>query len=265
MGRVTVWKGLPAAQKIKCEISQMPAVKRKRAKAKDSAVAKYVKDLGSNDRNTRLEAVDSVKKFLQTKRDIDELELHKICLGLFYAMWSCDRPRTQQALATDLADMFLVVHESYYYEFVQAFWAILAKEYEKIDRFRIDKFYMLMRRVVHASLTRLKNSDWDEEEVHKFNKAMAKTAMNADDARVPNGLRFHVQDVYADEVERVLRAGLKEGEEPDVESVPMQLLFTDIYSMAQNGYAKFFCQRVERDILSDGRLAEWGLVAPERK
>lgn len=222
---------------------------------------KYVKDLGSNDRQKRLDAVEAVNKFLQTKRnDIDDIELQKLCVGLFYAMWACDRPRTQQAMAADMASMFLVVHESYYYRFVEAFWAILAKQWEKVDRYRIDKFYMLMRRVIYSSILRLKQANWDEDEVKKFNEAMSKTAMNAEDARVPNGIRFHVQDVYCDEVERVLKEGVAEDEEPDLTEVPMALLFANIYSMAQKGYAKFFRQRVEKDILSDERLIQWGVV-----
>jgi hypothetical protein len=50
--------------------------------------------------------------------------------------WMSDRPRTQQRLANDLADLVAVCHDSNRVAFLRAFWATMAKNWTKIDVLR---------------------------------------------------------------------------------------------------------------------------------
>jgi ribosomal RNA-processing protein 1 len=79
---------------------------------------------------------------------VDVLKLWK---GLFYALWMCDRPLPQQALCAELADLvFILPSRAAVVTWLRGFWATLAREWTGIDVLRLDKFLLLVRRVVGA-------------------------------------------------------------------------------------------------------------------
>lgn len=83
-------------------------------------------------------------------------------------MWMCDRPLPQQALAQDLADLIYVLpdkNEKAVVAWLRGFWAIMAREWTGIDVLRMDKFLLLVRRVLGASLGWMKNREEKKEEV----------------------------------------------------------------------------------------------------
>lgn len=150
-------------------------------------------------------ALKSLGVFLQTPKEIPSLELLKLWRALFYSMWFCDRPLTQQALADDLANLVTTISPINFATFLDAFWVIMAREWEGLDRYRLDKFYLLLRRYFAATLRRLKAQNWDEDWVDDFLKLMEHIPLNLDETKVPNGIRFHIFDIFLDEFERVMK------------------------------------------------------------
>lgn len=116
-----------------------------------------------------------------------------------------DRPLIQQKLADDLANLLAIVEPINYSAFLDAFWTIMAREWEGLDRYRLDKFYLLLRRYVAASLRKLKAEDWDEDWVDDLVAILRHVPLNLHDVKVPNGIRFHVFDIILDEFERVMK------------------------------------------------------------
>lgn len=143
--------------------------------------------------------------FLQTSKEIPSFELLKLWRALFYSVWLCDRPLTQQALTDDLANILIKIHSINFSTFLDAFWVIMAREWEGLDRYRLDKFYLLIRRYFAASLRRLKNQNWDDDWTDDFLKLMEHIPLNLDNIKVPNGIRFHIFDIFLDEFERVMK------------------------------------------------------------
>jgi ribosomal RNA-processing protein 1 len=72
----------------------------------------------------------------------------------------CDRPLPQQALAQDLADLIYVLPDkgdgAVVVAWLRGFWATMAREWTGIDVLRLDKFLLLVRRVLGASLAWMK-------------------------------------------------------------------------------------------------------------
>lgn len=226
----------------------------------------FVKKLAANDRPTRDAALESLKKFLRAKRAFDDLELQKLCKGLFFSMWFSDRPRTQQRLADDLASLLAVVHEDNFIPLLSAFWAIIAREWDGIDQHRIDKFYLLLRRYVAAGLRRLRDNDWDDNLVAQYNQAMAKVPLNPDSLKVPNAIRLHLFDIYVDELERVLKEKSSSSEdEIDVDGVPFDALLEPARTIAAKHPNKTIRQKAQQYILDDSRLIQWGAVEASEK
>lgn len=109
-----------------------------------------------------------------------------------------DRPAPQQRLAADLAVLAdSLPRASCRPVWFAAFWDVMGQQWPHIDKLRLDKFLLLVRRVFAAQVRYARTEDdvaaglgeWPFEE-------------GGDLRRVPLGLRLHVLDVWVDELER---------------------------------------------------------------
>jgi ribosomal RNA-processing protein 1 len=90
---------------------------------------------------------------------LDALKLWK---GLFYALWMCDRALPQQALCAELADLVqLLPRDAAAQTWLRAFWATMAREWTGIDVLRMEKFLLLVRRVVGAGFKWMRKGGGD--------------------------------------------------------------------------------------------------------
>ncbi|KAB5572756.1 nucleolar protein,Nop52-domain-containing protein [Coniochaeta sp. 2T2.1] len=124
----------------------------------------FIKNLASSDRKLRTKSLESLRNFLSARQvasSLSTLDILKLWKGLFYALWMCDRPLPQQALAQDLADLIYVLPENnnkteVVETWLRGFWATMAREWTGIDVLRLEKFLLLVRRVLGASLAWMK-------------------------------------------------------------------------------------------------------------
>jgi ribosomal RNA-processing protein 1 len=127
-------------------------------------------------------------------------------------MWMCDRPLPQQALASSLASLVLSLPKNKIVGFYRGFWEIMKKEWERIDVLRMEKFLLLVRRYVAAGLEVVRDN-WTGEDGEGENENVGEGVLRVvedipwrvgeGEMRVPNGMKFHVVDVWVDELERV--------------------------------------------------------------
>lgn len=83
-----------------------------------------------------------------------------------------DRPRTQQRLAVDLADLLTPMEETNFVPFLEAFWITMVREWNGVDVLRMDKFLLLVRTYLASSFRYLRARKWDEDLVEKVVKVM---------------------------------------------------------------------------------------------
>lgn len=237
------------------DIQQTPFVKQLAANGKSWTsslqtprnVLKAIDKTPLLDRPTRDAALQSLRTYLSGARPLAPLDLLKIWKGLFYCMWMCDRPRPQQALASDLASLITILPPSTVIPFLRAFWQTMAREWTNIDVLRMEKFLLLTRRVIGATFAYLESKRWEgalvDEHLHLFEEL----PLNAMDAKLPNGMRYHVIDVYVDELERV---GVLETE---LESVPLDTLLKPLRQLWKDSPTKAVRQKC-KEVLADERL-----------
>lgn len=246
-----------------------------------STSSSFVKKLASNDRPTRDAAFDSLKKYLASKLtagNLSLLEYEKLWKGLYYSMWFCDRPLPQQRLAEKLGELFSkVIPQSQFTRFVEAFWVVMIKEWPSIDQWRIDKFYMLIRRVVRHCFIQLRSSNWDEKLVEEYNLVLKKLVLSGDKS-ISVALPYHLCDIYVEEIEVVIFDELKEeGDEIDEDNIeeyqaffakklavvsetPILSLLTPFEELSQSALLKTLREKCKEDVLEDSRLKSWGVV-----
>ncbi|KAF7868369.1 hypothetical protein EAF04_004901 [Stromatinia cepivora] len=200
--------------------------------ATDIRDTKLIKELAANDKKTRDAALSSLRTYLSSSRPLTPLDYLKIHSGLFYSMWMCDRPLPQQSLANSLASLLSTLPPSKQAPFYTGFWNIMCKEWERIDVLRMEKFLLLVRRYLAAGFEVIVSSGESSGKKKGDSKKSAESGISGageevlgvlseipcgagpDAQRTPNGMRFHVIDIWVDELEKlgVLDAA-KESEE----------------------------------------------------
>jgi ribosomal RNA-processing protein 1 len=213
-----------------------------------------------------------LKKFLSHPRGLPLLEFEKLWKGLFYSMWFSDRPRPQQRLANDLGQLFLVIPEQNYGNFSLAFWVIMSREWVGIDHHRLDKFLLLLRRVLFYQLKRLKESEWNENLVNDYLEALKKSPLSGE-KKVPTGIPYHLIDIYADELERMLFEGIEEDDDDEesienekqqmIKDAPLETLIEPFVTLRKEALLKTMREKIRDDFLGDQRLKDWNVVEEE--
>lgn len=179
----------------------------------------FVRKLAHNDPAVRNAAFVALKNFLKAKSssNLDLLQLQILWRGLYYSMWYCDKPIPQQTLAGNLGELFSkVVDERHLADFHRAFWLIMAKEWPQLDKWRLDKYLMLVRRVLRHLLFRLEEHGWPEEEVQSFLTVLKEYPLT-EKTFFPRSLTYHICDIYLDEIEYVIFKDFRDYSQEDDE------------------------------------------------
>ncbi|KAI1275274.1 nucleolar protein,Nop52-domain-containing protein [Xylaria sp. FL0933] len=199
----------------------------------------FIRNLASSDRKTRTAALESLRTFLSasaTSSRLSRLDNLKLWKGLYYSLWMCDRPLPQQNLCAELAALLDALPDAAVAPWLAAFWETLGREWTGIDVLRLEKFMLLVRRVLGAGLawvcdvlpkvseerqreSKSNGGEGEGEEQRKKTKEdrrrrdridallenLGSWPLETEDnlSRVPVGLRLHVLDIWVDEAEKL--------------------------------------------------------------
>ncbi|KAI8623633.1 nucleolar protein,Nop52-domain-containing protein [Xylariaceae sp. FL1651] len=222
-------------------------------------------------RKTRTSALQSLRTFLSASAassrltHLDNLKLWK---GLYYSLWMCDRPVPQQNLCAELAGLLDVLPDEAVAPWLAAFWETIGREWTSIDVLRLEKFLLLVRRVLGAALAWVCVAlpEGDDEESKDTTKKSRKGRARIDTllevlgnwpletednlSKVPVGLRLHVLDIWVDEAEKLdLLDAEKTGE--------AGRQFLDRLGLLVEAQTRSTCKPVRlraKESLTDGRL-----------
>lgn len=161
-------------------------------------------------------------------------------------MWLQDKPRNQQQLARDLAELLHVLKPDTFITFATAFWQTIAREWGGIDALRMDKYLYLVRCYVQEGFQYVRRKGWAEKLLGEYLEVLEGVAFNVRDARIPNGLRYHVIDLYVDELDKA-----------DVEDeAPVERVLEPMRKLGKESMTKTVRKRVG-EALDDERLVDW--------
>ena len=79
----------------------------------------------------------------------------------------------------------------------------MAREWSSIDALRLDKFLRLVRYYINAAFTYLSRRDWDPALLVPYLHLISEIPLSAADMKVPDGLKYHVLDIWGEEFDRV--------------------------------------------------------------
>jgi len=254
-----------------------------------SQASSFVKKLASNDRPTRDAALEALQRYLSSKssKKLSLLDMEKLWKGLYFSMWFCDRPKAQERLAENLGKLYSeVILKEEFSRFVESFWSIIILEWPSIDQWRIDKFYLLIRRVLRHNFKFLMAQNWDEKLLEQWLDVMNRTVLSGDKS-IPVALPYHLCDIYLEELELVIFDDLKDVQEEldelnkededyiekyqevykkklEVASeIPLKELISPFERLNKEALLKTLREKCKEDVLDDARLKDWGVIEDE--
>ncbi|CCD22507.1 Rrp1p NDAI_0A03500 [Naumovozyma dairenensis CBS 421] len=256
----------------------------------------FVKQLSSNNRVVREKSLEALEKVLVTEKCLKtfkQSQFNKLWKGLYFAMWFSDRPRPQQRLANKLGELYqlyfnkkdnenykddLSINDEAFVKFSKAFWKVLCLEWYNIDRFRMDKYLLLVRRVFFSQIKYLKLREWNEKLVNEFIETVLKDLPLSGSPKVYSGIPFHIIDIVLDEWERLFTEKndeIEDNEDEEEEKQETELIelvknsplkdfisiFQDLASNMTN--SKILRDKIKEDLLADERLVKWAVIERE--
>uniref|UniRef100_A0A182JNN1 Ribosomal RNA processing protein 1 n=1 Tax=Anopheles christyi TaxID=43041 RepID=A0A182JNN1_9DIPT len=168
---------------------------------------KFARALACNDATMRRRVLKNLKTWLSTRSQstfvFSDLDFMRLWKGLFYCMWMSDKPLVQEELAESLGSLVRCFDHDVpvAMQFFKAFIVTMGNEWFGIDRWRIDKFMMLVRRVTRQAMFALHESGWQKEHVERFKQTIVETILDRD--VVSYGLMNHFNDLFLNELAKV--------------------------------------------------------------
>ncbi|KAI4117178.1 MAG: hypothetical protein LQ345_002529 [Seirophora villosa] len=180
--------------------------------ASDIQESPFVKELASSDRRTREKALESLRIYLSSNRQLTDIELLKLWRGLFFCLWHTPPPLPSQNLCASLSTLLLPLPPRLFAPFLRAFWTTMTTNYTSIPSLRLDKYLLLMRHYIRSAFQYLRSQRWERGLVAAWTEVMEDGPLSARDGKVPDGVRYHVLDVWVEEMVGVFGGEKGEGE-----------------------------------------------------
>lgn len=236
----------------------------------------FVKQLGSNSKPVRDNALDKLHKYLISKpaKQSKQMQYNKLWKGLYFSMWFSDRPRPQQRLADELGELHLLylqnkskdneheltLNDQAFIKFSRAFWKIMLMEWLQIDRYRLDKYLLLIRRVLYNQLKYLKSRDWNSKLVETYLAKVMRRIPLSGSPKVSTGIPIHIMDILLDEWQRLFEREDQESMTELIAETPLTdflKIFQELVSNVDN--SKVLRNKIKQDFLLDERWQQWGV------
>jgi ribosomal RNA-processing protein 1 len=163
-----------------------------------------------------------------------------------------DKPALQQRLSRDLASLLSTLRTPVALPFIRAFFLTMAREWGHIEALRLDKYLYLIRQYINASFQFLARNHWKQDLLEQWNQVVQEVPLECNDMKIPNGLRYHVLDVWVDELEKSGGQGWEKEERRET----LEMIVQPIEKMAKEGKLKPL-RSAAKECLADERLRAW--------
>ncbi|KAE8674576.1 hypothetical protein F3Y22_tig00111745pilonHSYRG00142 [Hibiscus syriacus] len=160
-----------------------------------------IKQLAACDKSSRDRAVRSLlKSWLPSQSEVSDEEMKKLWKGLFYCVWHADKMLAQSDLIEKLSSVLPELESGLSLQYFSVFLLTMRREWTGIDKLRLDKFYLLIRRFLNRFFVLLKKSSWDLEFTRNSIRILVDGTFLADDKFQGNGVNYHIASVFLEEI-----------------------------------------------------------------
>ncbi|KAH6828613.1 hypothetical protein C2S53_006611 [Perilla frutescens var. hirtella] len=202
-----------------------------------------IKHLASCSTAVRSQSLRLLQSWLASQsQQLSDSDIKKLWKGLFYCLWHSDKTPNQLALINRLISLFLSLQPAVSLEFFRGFLVTLRREWPGIDRLRLDKFYLLIRRFVKALFELMRLRKWDVGVLGEYFGVLENGALLADDKLLGNGVNYHVASVFLEELKGVGFPVLKE---------VVDLILGPFFTVMMRGKDKILLGKVKSNVFDE--------------
>ncbi|GMH41404.1 hypothetical protein BSKO_09314 [Bryopsis sp. KO-2023] len=156
-----------------------------------------VRKLGSTDPATRTSGLHAFSEFLK-REELDEAAMLKLWRGLFYGLWYTPGYQAQMEWVTEMCKGILDQTQKVALLFWKAFLLTICKEWRGLDKYRLDKFYLLARHVLRAAFVKMGSDDWGS--CSAFTKALHECVFPTEKS-IAAALGYHFAEIFLTELQ----------------------------------------------------------------
>lgn len=158
-----------------------------------------------------------------------------------------DKPLHQQNLSKDLASLVDELKgQQNVIGWFDAFWFTISREWGGIDALRMDKFLFMVRCFLARLFEICVLQSWKGEVVEGLIEGLESCPLSPRDGKVPDGLRYHVIDIYVDELDK---ADVKR-------EILLDEALASLKNLEEKTLSKVVRKRV-KEALEDERIGDW--------
>ncbi|KAG5333466.1 RRP1L protein, partial [Acromyrmex heyeri] len=173
---------------------------------------KIARLLANNDKKVRDKVLKRLNKWLTVRSQssfvFTKTDFMSLWKGLFYCMWMSDKMLIQEELAESLSKLVhCLKSKDTIILYTSCALQTLATEWFGIDQYRLDKFSMLVRRILRQTFVVCKNHSWNMEWVTEFSKIFTQLFLHV---KTDLGFNLHVTEIYLEELAKVGNGNLQE-------------------------------------------------------
>lgn len=202
-----------------------------------------IKHLASCSTTVRSQSLRLLQSWLASQsQQLSDSDIKKLWKGLFYCLWHADKTPNQLALIDRLISLFLSLQPALSLEFFRGFLVTLRREWPGIDRLRLDKFYLLIRRFMKALFDLMRLRKWDVGVLGEYFAVLENDALLADDKLQGNGVNYHVVSVFLEELMGVGFPVLKE---------VVDVILGPLFAVMMRGKDKILLGKVKNNVFEE--------------
>ncbi|WZY80858.1 hypothetical protein YC2023_027242 [Brassica napus] len=161
-----------------------------------------IKNLASCKQTIRDRSLRTVlRTWLPEQTSIPDESMKKLWQGLFYCLWHADKSLYQSELIDRLAAALQSLPLPLSLHYFSAFLFTMRREWSRIDRLRLDKFYLLIRRFLNGLFEIMDGSAWDLELTRRLMGVLFDgTFFGGGRFNGSGGVSYHVACAFVEEV-----------------------------------------------------------------
>jgi len=153
-----------------------------------------------SDTATRDSGVDLCEKWIPLGNH-SKLDWLAVWKALHYCMWHSDKPLVQHSLARRLSSMqYLCPDNQQWLYLMSSFWETMSREWNGLDRLRVDKFLSLLRYFFRDTIKIMKTRKLTTDELADITKILSEGPFNI---KTDKGIIFHMADIFWEELMKV--------------------------------------------------------------
>ncbi|KAJ0261268.1 hypothetical protein HA466_0044200 [Hirschfeldia incana] len=163
-----------------------------------------IKKLASGKQTIRDRSLRTVlRAWLPDQTTIPDESMKNLWQGIFYCLWHADKPLYQSDLVNTLSAALQSLPLPLALQYFSAFLFTMRREWSRIDRIRLDKFYLLIRRFLNGLFEIMDGGAWDLELTRRLVGVLFDGTFLCGDSG-SGGVGYHVACVFVEEVRRFL-------------------------------------------------------------